>query len=294
MERLANRVLRPARHPLPNVDERTVTAFGREWAAFDQMSLDPEELRRMFDAYFGIFPFADLPPDAEGFDLGCGSGRWAKLVADRVPRLHCVDPSLEALAVATRQLAGLPGIDFHCASANDIPLDDGSQDFGYSLGVLHHVPDTAQALSSCVRKLKPGAPFLLYLYYRFDNRSSWFRRLWKMVDVSRRAISRTPFVVRRSLTNLIALVIYWPMARTAKIGETLGMDVGAFPLSSYRNSSFYTMRTDALDRFGTRLEKRFTRAEIVELMEDCGLTDIRFSDAPPYWVACGRKTRDSN
>ena len=44
-----------------------------------------------------------------------------------------------------------------------MPLPDGALDFGYSLGVLHHIPDTQSALRACVRKLKAGAPFLLYL-----------------------------------------------------------------------------------------------------------------------------------
>jgi len=47
------------------------------------------------------------------------------------------------------------------------------------------------------------------------------------------------------------------------------------------------MRTDALDRFGTRLEHRFTRAEIQEMMEAAGLKDIVFSEREPFWVACG-------
>jgi hypothetical protein len=47
--------------------------------------------------------------------------------------------------------------------------------------------------------------------------------------------------------------------------------------------------TDALDRFGTRLEQRMTRAQIKALMETAGLTDIRFRDAVPFWCALGRK-----
>ena len=70
-------------------------------------------------------------------------------------------------------------VEFHHASADAIPLPDGSQDFGYSLGVLHHIPDTARAMADAVRKLKPGAPFLVYLYYDFENRPAWFRGLWK-------------------------------------------------------------------------------------------------------------------
>ena len=144
-----------------NVDRATVEGFGREWSAYDQAALTGEEYRKLFDGYFSIFPFDELPPDAEGFDLGCGSGRWAAGVAPRVARLHCIDPSEEALAVARERLKNQANVDLHHAAADTIPLEDASQDFGYSLGVLHHVPDTAKAMSDCVRKLKPGAPFLV-------------------------------------------------------------------------------------------------------------------------------------
>ena len=49
------------------------------------------------------------------------------------------------------------------------------------------------------------------------------------------------------------------------------------------------MRTDALDRFGTRLEQRFTKKEIYSMMIDAGLTDIEFSKDIPFWTALGFK-----
>ena len=273
----------------PNIDPATVRSFGEEWQAFDQKPLSGSEYVELFDRYFSIFPFEALPPSAEGFDLGCGSGRWAKGLADRVGLLHCIDPSPEALDVARRRLTARANVRFHVAGADSIPLADGSQDFGYSLGVLHHVPDTARALTDCVCKLKPGAPFLLYLYYRLDNRPVWFRAIWKVTDLARRGISRTPFPIRKGITTGIAAFVYWPLARLAKSAERAGFEVGWVPLSFYRDKSFYTMRTDALDRFGTRLEQRFTRTEIERMMSEAGLTGIVFSDREPFWVACGRK-----
>ena len=61
------------------------------------------------------------------------------------------------------------------------------------------------------------------------------------------------------------------------------------PISSYRFSSLYTMKTDALDRFGTKLEQRFTKNEIKEMMLSAGLINIKFSEKTPYWVAVGEK-----
>jgi ubiquinone/menaquinone biosynthesis C-methylase UbiE len=270
-----------------NYDRRTVEGFGREWSRFDQSRLDEAERLELFEAYFKVFPWDLLPDHAVGFDLGCGTGRWAKLVAPRVERLHCVDASGDALAVAKTNLAAFTNCEFVEASVAQLPFADGSMDFGYSLGVLHHVPDTAAGIRDCASKLKPGAPLLLYLYYAFDNRPAWFRLIWRTSDIGRRAISRLPFGLRNLTAEVIALTTYWPLARAARVLEDLGRDVDAFPLAIYRRRSFYTMRTDALDRFGTSLEHRFTRNQIAQMMEAAGLERIEFSDGMPYWCAVG-------
>jgi len=280
--------------PGRNIDAATVAGFGEEWDSFDQTALDEVEWRVLFERYFAIFPWDSLPPNAEGFDLGCGSGRWAAGVVNRVGTLNCIDPSAKALAVAQRRLAGNPVARFHNAGVDSIPLADGSQDFGYSLGVLHHIPDTAAAMRDCAAKLKPGAPFLAYLYYAFDNRPVWFRAIWRVSDAARRIICRLPFGPRKAVTSLIAALVYWPLARIALLLERLGMDVSAIPLSPYRANSFYTMRTDALDRLGTRLEQRFTRVQIAAMMTAAGLDNIRFSEEVPYWVAVGTRVIDAS
>lgn len=279
--------------PQANVDEATVEGFGAEWAAFDQSRISDAQYQRYFDSYFGSFPFESLPDGAEGFDLGCGSGRWAAGVAGRVGKLHCIDASGQALDVARRRLAGLPNVAFHLATVDAMPLAEDSQDFGYSLGVLHHVPDIQAALADCVGKLKPGAPFLLYLYYALDNRPAWFRALWKASNQSRKVISRLPFRLRRAVTDAIAIGVYWPLARAARLAERAGANSEHLPLSFYRQSSLYTMRTDALDRFGTRLEQRFSRQQVEAMMAEAGLVDIHFAEGPPYWVAWGRKSATS-
>lgn len=272
---------------IENIDPATITGFGKEWAAFDQSKLVGEEYQDLFDAYFAVFPFESLPPSAEGFDLGCGSGRWAAGMAPKVGVLHCIDPAPQALAVAQRRLKDQKNVRFHLASTDRIPLPDSSQDFGYSLGVLHHIPDTALAMRDCVAKLKPGAPFLIYIYYAFDNRPTWFRALWRVSNLLRRGISRIPFTARRAITTGMATLAYWPLARSALLAEQMGFDPQNMPLSAYRHRSFYTMRTDALDRFGTVLENRFTQEEIRQMMEDADLEQIRFHEGVPYWTACG-------
>jgi SAM-dependent methyltransferase len=272
-----------------NIDERVAKDFGREWSQYDQSDVPERDLSDQFNAYFAIFPWAHLPEKAKGFDLGCGSGRWARMVSPRVGELHCIEPSEDAMRVAKRNLSACENCRFHANSVDEIPLADASMDFGYSLGVLHHVPDTLGGIESCVKKLKPGAPLLLYLYYSLDNKPAWFRSIWIASDVIRRALSVMPYSVKLMASRLIAALIYFPLARGSRMLERMGVSVDDFPLSAYRDKSFYTMRTDALDRFGTRLEQRFSRQEIKEMMSAAGLVQISFSDNPPYWCAVGYK-----
>lgn len=266
-----------------NLHAPTVTGFGEEWSRYDQSRLSPSERNSMCAAYFHDFPVHELA-NGEGFDLGCGSGRWAACLAPHVRRLHCIDPAEPALLVARRNLRGRRNVSYHHACASTIPLADGSQDFGYSLGVLHHVPDTEAALRSAVAKLKPGAPFLLYLYYALENRPTWYRALWHVTRLPQFLISRMPHRAKVPVTTAIAALIYWPLARLARLTRAPNA-----PLATYADRSFYTMRTDALDRFGTQLEKRFTCGQIADLMAGAGLVDVRFNHGAPYWVAWGRK-----
>jgi SAM-dependent methyltransferase len=272
-----------------NTDTAVVAGFGAEWHRFNQNELSEFELDELFQRYFRIFPWEDLAATAEGFDLGCGSGRWAKRVAPLVGKLHCVDPSPEALKVAKSNLATTRNVEFHSGSANELPFAAGTMDFAYCLGVLHHAPDSQSGLSHAVSKLRQGAPFLLYLYYALENRPWWYVLIWRLADVVRVGVSRMPFQPRYYVTQLIAAVVYYPLARLGKLLAALGLNASGLPLWAYRSSSFYTMRTDALDRFGTRLEHRFTKQEITALMKTAGLERIEFSDEAPYWCAVGRK-----
>lgn len=272
-----------------NADAKVVDAFGDEWQRFDQSCLSEQEQLEMFEEHFCIFPWHKISPNSIGFDLGCGSGRWAKLVAPRVGKLYCIDASIGALEVAKKNLSGIKNCDFCLASVAQIPLKDNSADFGYALGVLHHIPNPEMGLINCVDKLKNGAPFLLYLYYAFDGQPLWFKLIWQLSEIGRYLIARCPYFIRYILSQIIAVIIYLPLARLSLLIEKFGYKVTSLPLSAYRNRSLYVMRTDALDRFGTRLEKRFTKQEILAMMEKAGLEKIVFSESVPYWCAVGYK-----
>lgn len=230
-----------------------------------------------------------ITKNSEGFDMGSGSGRWARWMADKVGVLNCIDPS-DALEQSKKNLSNFKNINYFKASVDDDINLNYSQDFGYSLGVLHHIPDTKLAISSCAKLLKPGAPFLLYLYYSFDNRPFYYRIIWRLSDLIRRSVYIMPSSLKNFITDLIAIFIYYPLTRISILFDKLGIDSSNIPLSYYKQHSFFTMRTDSRDRFGTPLEQRFSQVQIKGMMEEAGLENISFSDHAPFWCAVGFKT----
>lgn len=275
---------------MKNLDKKTVKSFGDEWSRFDQSEMKFKEAHEIFKSYFSIFPMKKLSQSSEGFDMGCGSGRWAKFVAPKVGLLNCIDPSI-AIRIAKKKLKKYNNIKYHQKSLDRSGLKNNSQDFGYSLGVLHHVPDTKSAIHSCVKLLKPGSPFLLYIYYNFDNRPNWYKYLWLISDYFRSFLHRMPKFLIFFICDFIAAFIYFPVARIILAFEKIGFDFKNLPLHFYRSRSFYTMRTDSRDRFGTPLEKRFSKKEIYKMMKSSGLEKIQFKNSPPFWTAIGFKKK---
>ena len=273
-----------------NENKDLVEHYGLQWKDFDGTSRPKEETLKEFHSYFEIFPWEKLSCESEGFDAGCGNGRWAELFLQQkhVKKLNCIEPS-NAIDVAKQKLKS-KNVNFIKECINDHCLDDNSQDFGYCLGVLHYIPNPEDAMQCCVNKLKPGAPFLVYMYYNFENRPWWFKLIWKCSDLLRKIISRLPYHLRKVCTDVIAVVIYWPFAKVAKLLEKLNLPFENLPLCACRNESFYNMRTTSLDRFGSIIEHRFSKEDIITMMSKCGLENISFSNNPEVnWVAIGYK-----
>ena len=273
-----------------NVDWDVVNDFGTEWEEFQFDSYDQNVLRETWNQYFDIFPWEDISQDSEGFDMGCGSGRWAQFVIPKVGKFNCIDPS-SAIHVAEKNLSKYNNVNFYKETVDQCTLEDNSQDFGYSLGVLHHIPDTQKAIKDCAIKLKKGAPFLLYLYYDFEDKPALFKFIWKLTNLLRlKVISKLPPRIKKLICSIIAITIYYPFAKFSRILEIFGVNIENIPLSDHRNKSFYIMNNDALDRFGTKLEQRFSKKDITNMLIDAGFDKIKFSDNTPYWTCISYKS----
>lgn len=269
------------------IERKTINAFGKEWKKFSDFS--NEEIQKVGSEYFDIVDGNMINKESVVLDLGCGSGRWSKYIAPKVKWVEAIDAG-DAVIVAAKNLQEFSNVRITKASAENIPFADNSFDFIFSLGVLHHIYDTQAGLNSAVSKLKKGGYFLIYLYYALENRGFLYRLLFQLSNAGRKIISSLPDFLKMFLCDLIAVFIYMPFILLSRFLKLLNIDLyRKLPLAYYCDKSFYIIRNDALDRFGTPLEKRFTGIQIEQMMQQAGLGEIKFSENAPYWHAVGRK-----
>ena len=276
-----------------NLDQEVINSFGHEWAAFDYSEAQTNEaLDAQFLAYCEPIDLSQFNPETSiAADFGAGSGRWTSRLLPYFSQVYALEPSDGANKVLTKKFVNESRVKIlqETVGMNSIP--SSSLDLAMSLGVLHHIPDTGLAIKDVASKIKSGGVFLCYLYYKLDNKPIYYRGLFWASNSIRWVISRLPYVMRRMIARMIATAVYLPLARTSKLLAKKGLSVSNIPLHHYADMPFVMLQNDALDRFGTRLEQRFSKKEITEMLGNAGfdLSTLQFSDVEPFWTFSVKK-----
>lgn len=270
-----------------NADGKTIDSFGEEWNRFS--SFKEEELKAAGDSYFDIVSAEMLPENAVALDIGCGMGRWSKYISSKVKFVEALDPG-DSIYAAVPHTKSCKNIRVTQAGFGNLPFENESFDFVFSLGVVHHLPDTQAAINEAASMVKKQGWLLLYLYYDFENRGSFFKFLFRLSNAFRKMISRFPKRMKFLACDSIALFIYLPFVGLGKFIRLFGGNAWKkIPLSYYVSQPWKVIRNDALDRFGTPLEKRFSKNDIEILLRNAGMREIRFSENEPYWHVVAQK-----
>jgi len=132
--------------------------YDDKWSiSYDQRCND--YARGRFDAVVGAEVQAEQIPYERALELGSGTGFFLLnlMLSGVAKRGSVTDLSPGMVEVALRNATSLGlDVDGRVADAETIPYEDDTFDLVVGHAVLHHIPDVQQALSECLRVLKPG------------------------------------------------------------------------------------------------------------------------------------------
>ena len=277
-----------------NYSSKVIDDFGVEWQKYQFVEGQATaSLDNQFSAYFSSIDMKVFNPKSSiAADFGAGSGRWSERICKFFSLLYVLEPSDGAIGVLQEKFSNNPKVKLIQEKIGSDSIPHNSLDLAFSLGVLHHLPDTKLAISDICKRIKPGGTFVCYLYYNLENKKALYRFIFQIANLMRLCISRMPVKMKIFATKLIALFIYFPLARLSKLLSSLKINNSNIPLHHYANMPFLVMANDSLDRFGTTLEKRFSKQGIIEMLSqtDFDISTLKFSDMEPFWTFSVNKT----
>ncbi len=127
---------------------------------FDRIALVSEDGGAHNDHYHN-FLLRHLPSNCHDvLEIGCGTGAFARRLAERSQQVLALDLSPEMIRIARERSAQFPNIEFQLADVRDSPFHIGSFDCIASIATLHHLP-FPEMLLKMKAALKPGGVLLV-------------------------------------------------------------------------------------------------------------------------------------
>lgn len=245
------------------VDSEAYTnSFGFQWNYFAKSQLDSANgTTRSRDAFVQKTGFRlEELRGRRVLDAGCGMGRFAEVAASAGAEVHAVDLSA-AVEAAQKNLTGTGDVRFYQGDILNLPFSEGTFDYIYSIGVLHHTPNTRRAFLSLVPLLRPGGSIAIWVY-------STKLRMMIGSEIMRPITSRLP---KPLLLRLCRVAV--PLYHIHRI-PVLGLMTGALVPTSLNEDPEWRW-LDTFDWYSPRYQFKHTNPEVEGWFREAGLVDLK-------------------
>ncbi|MFN9718800.1 MAG: class I SAM-dependent methyltransferase [Planctomycetota bacterium] len=236
------------------VNDQHLGSFGHQWTTFEVAH--DEEDRATFEAKTGV-QLSDLK-GLRVLDAGCGGGRYSKVCGAAGAIVIGADHT-RAVEKASLLCSDLPNVQFIQADLKQLPLEPGSFDFVFSIGVMHHDVATRSVFDAVSRMVRPGGLYSVWLY----RRNQWWQEL---INSGLRAVTT------RMPTNLLIPFCH--------IGAILGsvpiLNRTLNKIVNFSAHPWYQNRVcDTFDWWAPQYQHHHSVAELCEWFESAGFIDLR-------------------
>jgi SAM-dependent methyltransferase len=245
--------------------ELYVQNFGFEWNVHAGTQLDSagsDESEQAFRAKTGFTP--ELLMGKLVLDVGCGMGRYIDVASRWGATVVGVDLS-RAVEAAQRNVGRRPHVNIAQANVFELPFRAGTFDFIFSLGVLHHTPDTKAAFDRLPGLLRTHGRIAIWLYSNYGG--------WRPSELYRYVTPRLPKRLLHGLTY-VAVPLYY-VHKIPVVGPALSF---LTPISHHPKARWRVL--DTFDWYSPKYQWKHSYEEVFPWFEQHGLTDIRVLGAP--------------
>jgi len=172
---------------------RTQSSFGRQWLRYDVQTKDEDKQTFKNKTGFCLEQLSGM----KVLDAGCGGGRYAFVTGSAGAQVAAVDISI-AVEKTQELCRSLKNVEIVQANLMSLPLPEKSFDRIYSIGVLHHTPDTRKAFEALIPYLKPGGVISIWLYPEWDPLRETMNRFWRSLT------TRLPLAAIHAFSTIVS------------------------------------------------------------------------------------------
>ena len=237
--------------------------FSFEWKTFHDVQIDilnaTDESERTFIGQTGW-----RPDDLKGklvLDAGVGAGRFAEVASRWGGDVVGVDLSF-AVDAARGNIGDRDNVHIAQADLFRLPFRENTFDAIYSIGVLHHTPDTKRAFDALVPLLREKGEFAVFVYayghYHF------FSDLWRNIT------TKIPHRIVYYLSSLAIPLYYVYKLPVVGLGFRLLFPMSRHPIPRWR-------WLDTFDWYTPKFQHKHTWPEVYRWFEDSGFENIRLN-----------------
>lgn len=196
-------------------------------------------------------------------DAGCGMGRFAEIAANYGAEVIGIDLSF-AVDAAYQNLDKRRKCHFIQADIFNLPFKEETFDFIFSIGVLHHTPNTEKAFRQLPPFLRKGGKLAVWVYGENQFRPyDYFGRFWRKF---------TPYLPKKILylLSFFAIPAYYVYKKIPYLGTLFNI---IFPSST---DPYWKWRVlDTFDWYSPRYQWKHTYPELAEWYREAGLRVIK-------------------
>lgn len=262
------------------IQEQIIQDFGVQWTRYQDSP-----------GYYGSLDFlADVLgplialPDLQGkkvAEIGSGTGRIVSMLLQAgAAHVTAVEPSRGFDVLVEHLKSYKDKVSFLNVEGDKIPQTNDN-DYIFSIGVIHHIPQPEKVLKAIHGALRPGGKFFMWVYGKENN-----GRYLSLAKFLRPLTTKLPHFVLVGITWILFffLKVYMQAAKVLPL-----------PLKDYLEGvlgkcSDHVIRLVIYDQLNPAYAKYYTKDEVVDLLNGGGLIDIKLYHRHNYsWSGVGRK-----